>query len=300
MEKILGILLTTIKEKNILISDGAWGTFLYELGLKVGDCPELWNISHYEDVFQIAKRYVDAGSDIILTNSFGANPKRLKHYGLSDKCRELNIKAAQISKKAANKNCIVLGSIGPSGERLRTGNISKNELFDGFKIQAHALKEGGADAFCIETMTALDEAVLAVKAAASTGLEVACTFTFNKDTDDKYKTMMGDSPFDIIYKIKEAGASIIGTNCGNGFDQMNVIVEEFRKLDSEIPILVHANAGLPKIKNGKEVYSETPETMAARVFDLINSGANIIGGCCGTTPEHIKAMKMAVKKCTVE
>ncbi|MEG8945937.1 homocysteine S-methyltransferase family protein [Rosettibacter firmus] len=289
-------LIELLKENKILISDGAWGTFLQSKGLQPGECPELWNITHRDVVFEIAKSYVDAGADMILTNSFGANPIKLKHYGLESKTAELNFAAASISREAAGDNHYVLGSIGPTGILLMMGEISEDEIYEGFKIQATALKAGGADAILIETMSDIDEAKLAVKAAKeNTNLTVICTFTFEKTLTGEYRTMMGVSPTEMTIALKEAGVDIIGTNCGNGFDQMIEIVQEIRTVDNSIPILVHANAGKPIFKDGITVFPETPDFMASKVQLLIESGANIIGGCCGTTPAHISAIANVVR-----
>jgi 5-methyltetrahydrofolate--homocysteine methyltransferase len=289
-------LLAALKRKNILISDGAWGTFLHQRGLKPGECPELWNSTHRDDVFAIAKNYIDAGADIILTNSFGGSPLKLEHFGLQNRCTELNEAAAIISRTAAGTNHLVLGSIGPTGVMLMMGDVSEETLYNGFYIQAEALKKGGVDAICVETMSALDEACLAIRAARkSTDLEVVCTFTFDKTISGEYRTMMGVSPVEMVQAVKEAGASVIGSNCGNGFDQMIDIVREIRSVDTTTPILVHANAGKPIFQDGRTVFPETPEMMAAKVQNLIESGANIIGGCCGTTPTHIQKIVDAVR-----
>ena len=290
-------IIETIKNNKILTSDGAWGTYLQERGLKPGECPELWNITHRDEVLSIAESYIKAGSDIILTNSFGANPTKLGHYDLKERIHEINETAAAISREAAGSDHFVFGSIGPTGEMLMMGNISGETLQKGFYTQAKALAKGGVDAICIETMSAIDEACLAIQAAKeATDLEIACTFTFEKTIQGNYRTMMGVSPLDMVSAVKEAGATIIGTNCGNGFDQMIDIVGEIRKVDSSTPILVQANAGKPVIQDGKTIFPETPQSMAAKVNDLIKSGANIIGGCCGTTPDHIKAIVNEVNK----
>jgi 5-methyltetrahydrofolate--homocysteine methyltransferase len=176
------------------------------------------------------------------------------------------------------------------------GDVSESELYEGFTEQAVALEKGGADAICVETMSAVDEAVLAVKAAReNTDLEVICTFTFERTVQGEYRSMMGVSPTEAARAAMEAGADIIGTNCGNGFEQMIDIVREIRAEAPEMPILVHANAGLPTNVDGVDVFPDTPEQMAVLVPALIDAGANIIGGCCGTTPEHIKAIKQAVE-----
>lgn len=289
-------LIDVVSKGKILISDGAWGTFLQSKGLQPGECPELWNVTHEEDVFAIAKSYIDAGADMILTNSFGGSPTKLKHYGLENRAAELNFKAAQISRRAAGDNHFVLGSMGPTGVLLMMGEVSESELYEGFAIQSKALKEGGVDAILIETMSDLDEARIAVKAAKeSTNLDVICTFTFEKTLTGDYKTMMGVTPSLMASVIKEAGADIIGTNCGNGFDQMIEIVKEIRNVDSSIPILVHANAGKPIYKDGITIFPESPEYMASKVQLLIESGVNIIGGCCGTTPAHISAIANVIR-----
>jgi 5-methyltetrahydrofolate--homocysteine methyltransferase len=293
----MGILIDTLNKKKILVSDGAWGTFLYKRGLKVGECPELWNDTHPSDVLAIADSYVDAGADIILTNSFGGSPIKLSHYDLEKRAIELNQKAAEISKKAAAGKSLVVGSIGPTGAILMMGEYSEQQLYDSFYLQAEALKKGGVDAICVETMSAIDEAVLAVKAAYNaTGLDIVCTFTFDNSSENNYRTMIGVKPSDMIEDVKNAGAKVIGSNCGNGFDQMIGIVKEIRSVDKETPVLVHANAGLPKVQNSKTVYPETAEMMASKVDTLIKSGANIIGGCCGTTPKHIRLIAEKVRE----
>lgn len=284
-------LLSAIAKSKILISDGAWGTLLHKRGLQPGDCPESWNISHKSDVAAVAQGYVDAGADMILTNSFGGNPVKLAHYGLADKTAEFNEAAAAISREAAGENRLVLASMGPTGVILMMGEVSEEELYQGFYTQAKALQKGGVDGFCIETMSAIDEACCAIKAAkAATGLEVACTFTFEKTVTGEYRTMMGVAPAEMVEAVKEAGADVIGTNCGNGIDGMIEIVKEIRSVDTTIPILVHANAGKPVLENGSTVFPETPEIMASKALELARAGASIIGGCCGTTPAHIAAL----------
>lgn len=290
-------ILAALKSGKTLVSDGAWGTLLHQRGLQPGECPELWNVTHRDDVFAIAKSYIDAGADIILTNSFGGSPSKLDYYGLADKTAELNEAAAIISREAAGHNHFVLGSIGPTGKMLLMDEISEEQLKDGFFIQAEALKNGGVDAICIETMSALDEACIAIRAAKeAANVEVVCTFTFERTATDDFRTMMGVSPEDMVLAVKDAGADIIGTNCGNGFEQMIEIVSRMRVVDGSIPILVHANAGKPFFKDGDTIFPETPEMMAAKVHDLIDCGANIIGGCCGTTPAHIKLLAKEIKK----
>ena len=293
-------LLNEIKKGKVLVSDGGWGTFLHELGLEVGECPEIWNVTHRDSVLQIAKSYIDAGSDMILTNSFGAHPVRLEHYGFQDRAYELNEAAASISREAAGDDHFVLGSVGPSGAIVMMQEVPEEKIYDGFRIQVEALSKGGADAICVETMSEVAEAVLAIKAAKEfTDLEVVCTFTYQKTVHGYYRTMMGVSPEEMINAVKEAGADIIGANCGVGFDQMLEVVKEIREADKTTPVLVHANAGIPIVKNNKTVFPESAEEMSSKVKFLVDAGVNIIGGCCGTTPDHIRGFVREVKGLSV-
>ena len=289
-------LLEALRRGRPLVSDGAWGTFLYQRGLQPGECPELWNVARRADVAAIAESYIHAGADMILTNSFGGSPHKLSGYGLADRAAELNEAAAAISRAAAGDDHFVLGSMGPTGVMLMMGEVPEEELAAGFATQASALKKGGADALCLETFSALDEACLAIRAAkAATGLEIACTFTFEKTPAGEFRTMMGVSPEEMVEGVKEAGADIIGTNCGNGFERMIEIVRAIRRVDAATPVLVHANAGRPQYVDGKTVFPESPEMMAAHLDELLAAGANIVGGCCGTGPAHIRALAERIR-----
>lgn len=283
-------ILKALEDGKILISDGGWGTFLHELGLKAGECPEEWNVTHREEVLGIAKSYIEAGSDMILTNTFGGHPIRLEHYGFQDRASEFNEAGTKISREAAGDDHFVLGSIGPSSAILMMGDVPEEKVFDGFRIQAEAMAKAGADAICVETMSEIAEAVLAVKAAKEfTDLEVLCTFTYQKTVQGYFRTMMGVSPEEMVAAVLDAGADIIGANCGMGFEQMIDIVKIIREINKTTPVLIHANAGMPEVKDNKTIFPETPDIMRSRVNDLIDAGANIIGGCCGTTPDHIRA-----------
>lgn len=279
-----------------MVSDGGWGTFLQQKGLKTGECPEEWNLTHSGDVLNIARSYIEAGADMIETNSFGGTRFKLEKFGLAEKVFELNKAAAEISRKAAGEK-FVLGSVGPTGKILMMGDVTQEEMYEAFKEQVRGLEAGGADAIMIETMSDLDEARLAIRAAKeNTRCEVFCTMTFEKTVTGEFRSMMGVSPTEMVQTLIDAGAELIGANCGNGIAGMVGIVEEIRRANPDIPILVHANAGMPVYQDGETVFPEKPEEMAALVPKIIAAGANIIGGCCGTTPEHICKMREKVNE----
>jgi 5-methyltetrahydrofolate--homocysteine methyltransferase len=290
-QKIVNVL----KTGKILVSDGAWGTFLYKKGLKPGECPDEWSLTHYESVKDIASGYVDAGADMVETNSFGANSYKLEHYGLEKQTADINEAAARASREAAGDDIYVIASIGPTGKMLLMGDVTEEDFYNCFREQAIALEKGGADAVCIETMSDADEAIQAIKAAKeNTSLEIISTFTFEKTLQNEYRTMMGLSPVEAVQAALTAGADIVGANCGNGIERMVEIVQEIRSVFPDVYILIHANAGLPTNVDGKDIFPETPEMMASFTPSLVKAGANIIGGCCGTTPEHIRAIKKAI------
>lgn len=284
-----------VRAGRVLVSDGAWGTFLYQKGLRPGECPDAWCLERPADVLDVARSYVEAGADMVESNSFGATRIKLAEYGLGDRTAEINEAAARISRQAAGDDRWVIASVGPTGKMLLMGDVTEEELLDVFREQAVALERGGADAVCIETFSATDEAALAIRAAReNTGLEVICTFTFARTVKGDYRTMMGTSPAQAATAALEAGAHVIGTNCGNGMAGMIDIVREMRAAAPEAPILVHANAGLPQSVGGVDVFPDTPEVMAALAPQLVAAGANIVGGCCGTTPAHIRAIRAAL------
>lgn len=291
----MGILLDQLSRQQVLLSDGAWGTMLQSRGLSSDDCPEEWNVSHAEDVQAVAGAYAQAGSDLILTNTFGGSPFKLAKMGYGEQVESFNAAGARNSLAAAG-DAIVAGSVGPSGEFLAPlGTVSEEQMQDAFRRQIAPMLEAGLKVICVETMSALEEAACAVRAvkALDAGVDVIATFTFDA-TPKGFKTMMGVSPERVAAAMAEAGADVTGSNCGNGMEQMIGLARAFREV-TDMPILIHANAGVPELIGGKTVFRETPESMAARVGDLIDAGANIVGGCCGTTPEHIAAMAQVAR-----
>ena len=276
-----------------LISDGGTGTYLQAHGLEPGGCPEEFNASRPDVIRGMAKAYFDAGSDLVLTNSFGGSRFMQKKYGYGGRVREFNRLAAEHARSQAPPGCHVVGSVGPTAEFLQPlGAVSENEMYDAFVEQITSLEEGGAEAVLIETMTALDEAALAIRAAKeNTGLIVIATMTFDKGPRGFF-TMMGITPERAVVELREAGADIVGTNCGNGIELMIEIYRQMREA-ADGYLLVHSNAGIPAMINGAIVYPETPEFMGERFKLLAGLGANIVGGCCGTGREHIRALHAA-------
>lgn len=293
----MGALLDLVRTKKVVVSDGAWGTMLQERGLQVGDCPEQWNLTQPDKVKSVAAAYVDAGSEMILTNTFGGSRFKLAKFGLGDQVAAFNKAGAALSVEAAAGKALVVGSVGASGEFLEPyGDVTDGEMADVFREQIGALAAGGVQAVCVETMTAIEEAVLAVKAAkeAAPGLDVVCTMTFDPGPNG-FRTMMGVDCVRAAEELAAAGADIVGANCGNGMDQMVLLIRDYRSV-TKLPLAVHVNAGVPELIDGKTVFRESPESMAAGVAKLIDAGAVVIGGCCGTTPAHIAAMGKEIRR----
>ena len=288
-------ILERLKSGEVLVADGAMGTMLFQRGLKPGECPELFNLTHPEILDEIASLYLQAGADIIQTNTFGGSPLKLSNYHLEAKTKEINQTAVSIVKKVVEDKAYVSGSCGPSGEMLKPyGNIEKETMFNSFKEQISALINAGVDLICIETMTDLQEIMLAVKAAKSVSPKtpVMATMTFDK-IPKGFFTIMGVSIEKAVDGLTEAGADIIGSNCGHGIDNMIGIAKQIKKISGK-PVVIQSNAGLPEYKGNELVYPESPSYFAEKTIELIEAGVSIIGGCCGTTPEHISAIRKVV------
>ena len=271
-----------------IVTDGAWGTQLQARGLAIGDFPDAWNLSQPDRVAEVARAYVDAGSRVILTNTFGANRIRLAENSLGDRVAEINRRGVEISRQAADGKAAVFASIGPTGKLLMNGEVSAEEMLAAFAEQARAMAEGGADALVVETMSDLEEAKLAVAAARATGLPVVACMVFDsgKNLD---RTMMGTTPEQAAQELAAAGADVIGANCGQGIGGFLPICQRLRAA-TDRPIWMKPNAGLPQLVEGRAVYVGTPEDFAGLVPGLIKAGANFVGGCCGTSPQFISAV----------
>ena len=266
---------------EILISDGATGTYLQQRGLEAGGCPEEFNASHPEVVRDMARDYFDAGSDMVLTNSFGGSRFMQKKYGFEGRVEEFNRLAVEhaASQKPTDGH-FVAASVGPTGEMMEPlpDGVSTSEMYDALTEQIGALSDGGADAILIETQMALEEAIAGIRAAKeNTNLPVFATMVFDRGPRGFF-TMMGVTPEKAVHDLREAGADVVGANCGNGIDGM-----------------IHSNAGIPDMKGGQIIYNEGPEYMAERFKRLADLGVNVLGGCCGTGPDHIRALRATVK-----
>jgi len=288
-------LLERLASGEVLVSDGATGTYLQSHGLEAGGCPDAFNLTHPEIVRQMAADYFAAGSDMVETNTFGANWFLLEQYGHADRVEEINRLAAEHARSAAGDGKFVLGSIGPTGQFVEpVGTVTVEHLQDVFAEQIRGLLAGGVDAFCIETMSDLVETTAAIRAARKAArLPIIATMTFDKGASG-YATMMGVTPGAAVQRLLKAGADIVGANCGLDIDSMIQIIAAMREV-TDRPILTHINAGLPQVVHGETVFPDTPESMAPKLRQVVDAGANIVGGCCGTGPDHIRAFVAALR-----
>jgi len=285
--------LTRLLQSTPVITDGAWGTQLQALGLPSGECPDAWNLTHPEHVKRVARLYVEAGSKVILTNTFRSNRIALSGFGLADKLVEINTSGVRISRLAAGTRAMVFASIGPSGKMLMTEEVTEDELLAAFTEQAAALASAGPDALVIETMSDLEEAKLAIKAARTTGLPIVASMVFDSGKD-KDRTMMGVTPEQAAEELAAAGADVIGANCGLGVEGYIPIASRLRAATA-LPIWIKPNAGLPEMVDGKVTYRTTPEGFAAQAVALRDAGVAFVGGCCGTSPQFVNALIHSIR-----
>jgi methionine synthase I (cobalamin-dependent) len=275
-----------------VITDGAWGTQLQALGLSSGECPDAWNLSHPGQVREVARRYVDAGSDVILTNTFRSNRIALEGYGCAEQTAALNRAGVEHSRHASAGTAAVFASIGPSGKMLMNDEVTADQLADAFREQAGALAAAGPDALLIETMSDLEEALIALAAARATGLPVVVSMVFDSGKE-KDRTMMGTTVEEVARALTDAGADVVGANCGRGIEGYIRIGERLRSATNR-PVWIKPNAGLPEIVEGRILYRTTPDQFAAHALALRDAGVQFLGGCCGTTPDHIRALRQSV------
>jgi 5-methyltetrahydrofolate--homocysteine methyltransferase len=287
-------LIEKLLKESPVITDGSWGTQLQKRGLARGECPETWNEAHPEKVMEVAQQYVEAGSRIILTNTFGANRFVLGKYGMVDRVRELNMSGVAISKKAAAGSAYVFASMGPCGKLLAMKEVSEEDMYAAFREQALSIRDAGADGIVVETMMDLQEAVLAVKASVGTGLPVVACMVFDSGKN-KDRTMMGNTPEAAVEELAKAGAHVIGANCGQGIDGFIPLCRRLKSAGAA-HVWMKPNAGLPELVDGKAVYRTAAADFAERVPLLIEAGADFIGGCCGTDAGFIKAIRKVLKK----
>jgi 5-methyltetrahydrofolate--homocysteine methyltransferase len=283
-----------VRRREPLIADGAIGTMLIARGLPAGEAPERWTIERPAVIEEIARAYVEAGADLLTTNTFGGSPLRLAAHGLEDRIEEINAAAVQLARSAAGDRAYVLASIGPTGRLLKPlGDLDADRVLGGFRRQAASLAAAGADAICVETMTDLGEAVLALEAvkAEAPGLCVFVTMTFDLTPRGPF-TVMGVTVPRACTQLADAGADVVGANCGAGPDAMLIVAREFARATT-LPLIFQPNAGLPEHRDGRLVYPQTPAAFAAQAAALYEM-AVVVGGCCGTTPAHIAALRAAI------
>ncbi len=280
---------------KIFVSDGAFGTMLLQSGFQTSECLEFLNLSHPELVRSISEEYLKAGADILHTNTFGASPVKLKNYNLENQTEAINRSAVNLIKEIASEGIYISGSCGPSGKILKPfDNVSPDLLFQSFRRQIRVLVESGIDLVTIETMSDIKEAIVAIKAARSISLElpVLATMTFRR-TPSGFFSNMGDDLRTSIQRLQDAGADVVGSNCGEGIREMVKLVREMRRF-ATAPVMIQSNAGLPQLFDGEIIYPETPQLFTEQAGILLDLGVRIIGGCCGTTPDHIRAIRKVV------
>ena len=282
---------------DTLVCDGATGTMLFEMGLEPGGCPEAVALSRRELLEDIARRYLEAGADIIEACTFGASPLKLSQYGLDASTEEINREAVGAVRAVVGDRAYVGASVGPSGRILQPyGDVTEASVYDSYRRQTEALIAAGIDCVLIETMLDINEAKLAIKAVKDVAADMPVTATMTFDATPRgFFTIMGVDVAAAVSGLVDAGADVIGSNCGNGIEKMVEIARTFREI-TDHPLIIQSNAGMPELENGCIVYRETPAFMAERVRELLEIGVSVVGGCCGTTPAHVKAFRAIVDR----
>lgn len=289
MEKTLS---QRLEDGDILFADGATGTFLMDAGLPAGKPPEAWNVEQPDQIIRLHEAYIDSGSQIILTNTFGGSQIKLSKGGYGERVVELNRAAAMLARQASAGRVFVAGDIGPTGEMMEPlGSLTYERAFDVFREQAHALIDGGVDLLWIETMSDLQEARAAILASRQlTNLPVFCSLSFT----GKGRTMMGLTARQAAEELWSLGLNAIGANCGNGLDPVEKAIQQMGEVLPGVPLIAKPNAGLPRVIEGQTVYDTSPEDFALRIKDFTGMGVRIVGACCGSNPQYIAAIKMAL------
>ncbi len=291
----MATLMERLATGRVMVSDGATWTYLQQSGLESWQCAEEFNVTNGDVVRGMAAAYLDAGAEMVLTNTFGGNRYSLGKYGFGDRVAEFNREAARHARSQAGAGGYVVGSVGPLGEfPLPLGRVHPGEMRDAYAEQVVALAEGGVDAVLFETLRVVQEAEIAIAAAKEhTDLPIMASMVFDRG-DDGFITIMGLSPAEAMERLQQAGADVVGANCGNGIEDMVAVAREIRSASSAYTI-IHSNAGIPSIRDADIVYPESPEYMAPHFAELARMGVSIVGGCCGTGPEHIRALTAALR-----
>ncbi len=285
-------LIESLIQGGIVVTDGSWGTQLQKKGIKRGECPDSWNLKHPDWVAEVARGYVDAGSQVILTNTFQSNRLSLARFDLGDQAVEITTRGVEISKKAAGDKAYVFASIGPCGRMLLTQETTEDELQAVFEEQANAIAKAGADGIIVETMIDIVEAKIAATAAKQTGLPVIASMVFdageNKDT-----TLMGNTPEQAVEELTQVGVDGIGANCGQGIEGYIPICKRLRQA-TDLAVWIKPNAGLPEVEDEKTIFYTTAQEFAKYVPELIQAGANFVGACCGSDQGFVKEIRRIV------
>jgi 5-methyltetrahydrofolate--homocysteine methyltransferase len=285
--------LELLAAKSVLVADGATGTNYQDMGIEPGVAPEEWVFDAPDSVRELHRRFFDAGSDLVLTCTFGATTPRLADGPLAGRTRELNVRAAALAREVAGDERLVAGSMGPTGQLVEPyGLLTREVCVEAYAEQAGALAEGGVDVLVLETFFALEEGLWAVEGAQSVSdLPLVLSFSFDQGT----KTMMGLSPTEVVAAVEPLGLAAVGANCGRSLEDTDQIVTELVDAAPGLPLWVKPNAGIPRVVGDEVVYDADPQMLGEHVRGYVERGARIVGGCCGSTPAHVAAISRALR-----